>query len=182
MLKSLLFKNLLGLAASILFCSFVVYQLPDMDKLGANELSYEEGTVSLKFGGYEAFGDGHCFSSGNHHYMSDIYLADVDLNNSTTKTPSKIVLQLSNYMASDKFIEGNFDVKAENYLPKGQNENVVYARMYESDGEKIEIVSGKVKYMGQLPDILIEFDLKLNNGKHIKGNYNKSLSDFKYFF
>ncbi len=183
MLKSLLVKNLSAIGIVLILCSFVIIEFPKFRGIDKNELEYEDNKITLKFGGYEEFGTGFWFGKENiNHFMNDIYLSDIDLQNATVNTQGEIVLQLTNYMAADQFMEGIYEVKPHSYQPKGSEETVIFAQIHSENGEKVQVESGKIKYSGKLPDLIIEFDLKLSNGEKLSGNFDRKLEDFKYYF
>lgn len=150
-----------------------------------NEIQYVESKISLNFAGLEEFGDENWLKVPNGiHYKADVYLSDINLDDVASPGKGKIIVTFENFFSGKSFKPGTYRVKGNDYEAKNNREDIVYAGIINFDNEEgyVEVEGGIVEYSGTYPNMKIDFDLVLSNGKTIKGNYDKGLKDFKYSF
>ncbi len=150
-----------------------------------NEIQYVESKIALNFGGFEGFGEDNWLKLPNaSHYKADVYLSDINLDDVSSPGKGKIIVTFDNFFASKEYKPGKYRVKGNDYQAQNPKEDVVYAGIINFDNEEgyVEVEGGIVEYSGEYPNMKIDFDLMLSNGKSLKGNYNKGVKDFKYSF
>lgn len=170
MLKKLLRWQWTAFLCSTLFTSIGMIEPPFLDK---NELLYSEERIKLNFGGLEELPcESQCFHT-------DLYLSDVDLNNSSSSN-EKVLLVLRNHMAAQSFVNGQFAISND----KPTSHSFIKAEILNLNGHKtdLKVSSGMVEYEGEYPQIDLIFDLKLTNGEVLRGSFDKQIQSFKYYF
>lgn len=185
MIKQLLFKNILGFTLIIFSCSFIYYSDLREAEIAENQISCGGETYTLRFGGLEEIGTGNWLSIPTaEHFKTNIYLSDVDLDDATSNTSEKIIIELNTYSAGQEFKNGKYEVHSDNYKLKNDKESIVKASILNWEGSSTSpnVESGQVEFVGEYPELLIEFNFILSDGKRIAGNFQKDLTDFKYAF
>ncbi|MGR3809369.1 hypothetical protein [Jiulongibacter sp. NS-SX5] len=171
MIKKLLFRHIYMLLPILLFGSFVFLGSARDLKLEKNELAYANTKVSLNFGGLEEKPS----EKGDQTFRTDIYLSDIDLNNSSVNAHEEVVLLLRNRMKAKTFRNGHYSIS-------NDGSQSVKAEILSLGGKKIKVESGSVEYEGTYPQVHLTFDLNLKNGEKLIGSYYKEMQAFKYDF
>lgn len=185
MIKQILFKNIFAFALLTFSCSFIYFSDFKEKEVDENQISCGSSTFSLHFGGLEEIGLGNWLNIPTaEHFKTNIYLSDVDLNDATTNTNQKIILELSTFTAANDFKCGTYEVKRSDYELINSSESLIKAKLLNFEGQEKtpEIIGGQIKFEGQYPEVKIELSLSLENGEKIKGNFHRDLADFKYLF